>query len=81
MVFEVDSNIVASQMARENAWVCRDEELRPLYEECRRLGARLSEQGKTWEVRHIYREFNQVADTLANEALDDPSGNGPSEDW
>ena len=34
-----------------------------------------------WEVRHIYREFNQTADALANAALDDENGNGPSKHW
>ena len=81
IVFEVDSKLVARHMAKEVAWVCRDEELRPLYEECRLLGARLTAQGKRWEVRHIYWEFNQVADPLANQALDDPGGNGPSVSW
>ena len=33
------------------------------------------------EVRHIYREYNQTADALANAALDDENGNGPSEHW
>ena len=24
----------------------------------------------TWSIRHIYREFNQAADSLSNEAID-----------
>ena len=39
------------------------------------------DKGVKWEVRHIYREFNQTADALANAPLDDENGNGPSKHW
>ena len=51
------------------------------YKTCRALGKELTNKGVKWEVRHIYREYNQTADALANAALDDENGNGPSEHW
>ena len=41
----------------------------------------LNESGVKFEIRHIYREYNQTADALANTALDDENGNGSSEHW
>ena len=38
----------------------------------------MTNKGVEWEVRHIYREFNQTADALANAAIDDENGSGPS---
>ena len=81
VVFEVDSKLVAKHMAHKDAWTCKTEDLKPLYRACRKLGEELKERGIEWEVRHIYREYNQSADSLANEALDDEEGNGPSEHW
>ena len=37
---------------------------------CVQLGQSLDDRGISWKIRHIYREYNQVADALANEALD-----------
>ena len=34
-----------------------------------------------WDVRHIYREFNQTADTLSNQAIDERDSNGFSAFW
>ena len=81
MIFEVDSKLVAKHMAHKDVWTCKTEDLKPLYRICRRLGEELTKKGITWEVRHIYRECNQSADSLANAALDDKEGNGPSEHW
>ena len=81
VIFEVDSKLVAKHMAHKDAWTCKTEDLKPLYRICRRLGEELTKKGITWEVRHIYREYNQSADSLANAALDDKEGNGPSEHW
>ena len=50
-------------------------------DECRALGEQLSDRGAEWSVRHVYREYNKVADALANEALDFPEENGPSPAW
>ena len=68
-------------MARVNAHVCKAEDLLPLHHECNRLGAALDGLGVQWEVRHVYREYNQTADLLANLAIDDPRGNGPAREW
>ena len=70
VVFQVDSLLVSRQLARYNAWACRSAELIPLRDECRRLGAVLNDAAVIWEVRHIYREFNQTADSLANQGVD-----------
>ena len=52
-----------------------------LHHDCNRLGNALEERGVSWEVRHVYREYNQIADELANLAIDDPLGNGAARDW
>ena len=71
IIFEVDSYLVARQMAEMDAWVCKADSLRSLHAECRVLCDELSDKGIGWTVRHIYREYNKVADALANEAFDD----------
>ena len=81
VVFQVDSDLVAKQMARVNAYVCRADGLMPLHHDCNQLGKALEERGVSWEVRHVYREYNQIADELANLAIDDPLGNGAARDW
>ena len=30
----------------------------------------------SWDIRHIFREFNQTADTLSNQAIDEHDSNG-----
>jgi len=81
VVFDVDSKLVAMQMARFHPWACRAEDLQTLHGECVGFGRALDEAGVRWTVRHIYREFNQSADALANAAIDDRAGNGPSTWW
>ena len=81
VIFEVDSYVVAKHMAHRNAWACKTKALQEHYKTCRALGKELTNKGVKWEVRHIYREYNQTADALANAALDDENGNGPSEHW
>jgi ribonuclease HI len=44
----------------------RSPELRPLYEEAKRLSRRL----KWFRIEHVRREQNSEADRLANEAMD-----------
>ena len=78
---QVDSYVVAKHMAHRNAWACKTKTLKEHYITCRALGKELTDKGVKWEVRHIYREYNQTADALANAALDDENGNGPSEHW
>ena len=81
VMFEVDSYVVAKDMANRNARACKTKALKEHYRTCRALGNELTAKGAKWEVRHIYREFNQTADGLANAALDDENGNGPSKHW
>ena len=44
----------------------RHPELRKLYDEAQQLARRLEH----FEIRHALREHNQIADRLANEAMD-----------
>ena len=64
VIFEVDSKLVAKHMAHKDAWTCKTEDLKPLYRTCRRLGEELTARGITWEVRHIFREYNPKAPTV-----------------
>ena len=64
-------------MAHRNAWAYKTKELEEHYRTCRASGNELTNKGVKWQVRHIYREFNQTADALANAAIDDENGNGP----
>ena len=70
VVFQVDAKLVAQQMAEHNAWTCRSDQLLPLRDECLALGQLLTRANVVWEVRHIFREFNQTADGLANQGVD-----------
>ena len=65
VLFEVDSMLVARQLAKFRPSACRSENLRELHAECVRLCVCLSANGIVWNVRHIYREYNQTADALA----------------
>jgi probable phosphoglycerate mutase len=49
--------------------------LRPLYDQARRLAARLEK----FEMRHTLRGGNQEADRLANEAMDKGTGRNPAQ--
>ncbi len=79
VLFEVDSMLLNKQISSE--FGCRSELLRPAYIACSEFAEEMAAQGKKWRIRHIYREFNQVADTLANEAIDDQEGNGAKGQW
>ena len=41
----------------------------------------LSALHMSWDIRHIYREFNQTADALFNQAIDERDTNGSSAFW
>ena len=71
VAFYVDSMLVARQMARFDAWACRSPDLARLHSECRRLGRALDDAAVIWEVRRLYREYNQCADALANRGVDE----------
>ena len=81
VVFEVDSMLLAMQMARHRPWACRSESLIGFHEVCIRLGEQLSRNNVDWLVRHVYREFNQTADALSNQAIDEQDSNGASAAW
>ena len=59
-----DSELMVRQM--KGIYKVRHPELRKLYDEAQRLARRLEH----FEIRHALREHNQVADRLANEAMD-----------
>jgi ribonuclease HI len=59
-----DSELMVRQM--KGIYKVRHPELRKLYEEAQLLVRRL----ERFEIRHAMREHNQVADRLANEAMD-----------
>lgn len=62
VVLETDSNLVVNQLNGE--W--RVNENVELYERARELLDEFDDA----EIRHVYRENNEAADRLANEALD-----------
>jgi len=59
-----DSELMVRQMT--GIYKVRSPELRPLYEEARRL----SRQLRWFRIEHVRREQNARADQLANEAMD-----------
>lgn len=61
----MDSELIVRQMTGQ--YKVRDEALRPLFEEAQKLAKVLSNVTFT----HVLRGKNALADTLANEALDD----------
>jgi len=59
-----DSELMVRQM--NGVYKVRSPELRPLYEEAKRLARRL----EWFRIEHVRREHNAEADRLANEAMD-----------
>jgi probable phosphoglycerate mutase len=59
-----DSELMVRQM--NGVYKVRSPDLRPLYEEARRLARQL----KWFRIEHVRREQNAEADRLANEAMD-----------
>ena len=59
-----DSELMVRQM--NGVYKVRSPELRPLYEEAKRLTRRLH----WFRIEHVRREHNSEADRLANEAMD-----------
>jgi len=59
-----DSELMVRQM--NGVYKVRSPELRPLYEEARRLSRKL----QWFRIEHVRREKNAEADRLANEAMD-----------
>jgi ribonuclease HI len=59
-----DSQLMARQIAGQ--YKVRSSDLLPLFEKAKRLIS----QFESFSIRHVYREENQEADRLANEAMD-----------
>jgi len=72
VLFEVDSLLIARQVQATGVgkFACRSLTLAPLLQECIDVGRALEGRAISWRVRHIYREYNQTADALANESID-----------
>ena len=81
VLFEVDSLIPAKQLARRHPCACRSENLIPLHQQCVHVCDALTYLRISWDFRHIYREFNQTAGALSNQAIDERDTNGPSQFW
>ena len=80
MVFEGDSDLILKQVRGQFA--CRAPSLWPTFESCRRYCRELEELGVAIHFRHIYREYNTVADALSNEAVDGGRrASGPRAGW
>ena len=69
VIFEVDSLLLAKQLARHLPWACRSENLIALHQQCVHVCDSLPALHISWDIRHIFREFNQTADTLSNQAI------------
>jgi ribonuclease HI len=68
-----DSELMVKQM--QGKYKVASPVLRPLYEQARRLAAKL----ERFEMRHTLRGGNQEADRLANEAMDKGMGRSPGQ--
>lgn len=64
-----DSELLVRQMRGQ--YKVKSPELRPLYERARKM----AQSFDSFKIEHVYREQNAEADALANEALDETSGN------
>ena len=60
-----DSQLLVRQM--QGRYAVKSENLRPLYEEARRLARQIPD----FAIEHVYRTANREADRLANLALDE----------
>ena len=81
VIFEVDSLLLDKQLARHLPWTCRSENLIAFHQQCVHVCDSLSALHISWDFRHIYREFNQTADALSDQAIDERDANGSSAFW
>ena len=79
LIFELDSMLVVMMMS--GIWGCHRAHLRPLLAECYDMAEGLTALGCQWVLRHVYREYNKVADKLAGDCIQDPATAGPSPLW
>ena len=77
VVFQLDSMLVTKQGNLQ--WRCLSLELAPYYEKVIEGIRLLEENGLDIHIMHIYREFNTIADGLANEVLN--TGTNISDNW
>ncbi len=66
-----DSQLMVRQM--QGRYAVKSPNLRPLWEEARRLAAAIPD----FAIAHVYREANRDADRLANQAMDAAGGGRP----
>jgi ribonuclease HI len=62
---ESDSELLVKQM--RGLYRVKSEDLKPLFERARKMASAL----ESFRIDHVYREHNQEADALANQALDE----------
>ncbi len=69
VIFEMDSKLLVNQVRPygKGKFACRSPTLQPLFLTCVDLGRQWMDSGITWEIRHIFSEYNQVADSLARQ--------------
>ena len=66
-VFQLDSMLVTQQ--GNFLWRCLSDDLAPYYQQVIQGIRALERRGAKVTIMHIYREFNTLADGLANEVL------------
>src|SRR5207244_13401816 len=66
---ESDSELLVKHMRGE--YKVKSADLKPLFERAKKM----SQSFASFRIDHIYREQNKEADALANEAMDEVSGN------
>ncbi len=69
---ESDSELMVKQMRGQ--YKVKSEDLKPLFERAKKM----SQAFATFRIEHVYREQNQEADALANEAMDEADGKSPA---
>ena len=77
IMIELDSMLVVMMMS--GRWGCHRAHLLVLLKECYDLGEELTAAGCVWAIRHIYREFNTVADKLAGDCIS--TGQATDQNW
>jgi ribonuclease HI len=70
---ESDSELMVKQMRGQ--YKVKSADLKPLFERAKKMSQTFS----SFRIDHVYREQNKEADALANEAMDEVSGNAKSE--
>ena len=71
VVFELDSLLLVRQVQPYGTgrYACRSPCLQPLFLQCIQCGRELDEAEVHWQIRHVYSEYNLVANGLARRAV------------